>query len=111
MLDSSETPPATPPTWNVRSVNCVPGSPIDWAAITPTASPLPLSHPPAFIFHSCTFVFGPPFSYFPKSKEVISSKNAQFLSLIQQSQQKDRIDGFFLIASFTKVLLFLLYMR
>ncbi len=40
MLDSSEIPPATPPTWNVRSVNCVPGSPIDCAAITPTASPL-----------------------------------------------------------------------
>ena len=39
MLDSSETPPATPPTWNVRSVNCVPGSPIYCAAITPTASP------------------------------------------------------------------------
>ena len=30
---------ATPPTWNVRSVNWVPGSPIDCAAITPTASP------------------------------------------------------------------------
>ncbi|MNQ70830.1 hypothetical protein D3C85_854800 [compost metagenome] len=29
ILDSSEIPPATPPTWNVRSVNCVPGSPID----------------------------------------------------------------------------------
>ena len=25
--------------WNVRIVSCVPGSPIDWAAITPTASP------------------------------------------------------------------------
>ena len=31
--------PATPPVWNVRIVNCVPGSPIDWAAIIPTASP------------------------------------------------------------------------
>ena len=31
---------AVPPTWNVRNVNCVPGSPIDCAAITPTASPL-----------------------------------------------------------------------
>ena len=40
ILDSSEIPPATPPTWKVRSVNCVPGSPIDCAAITPTASPL-----------------------------------------------------------------------
>jgi hypothetical protein len=40
ILDSSEIPPATPPTWNVRNVNCVPGSPIDCAAITPTASPL-----------------------------------------------------------------------
>ena len=36
---SSEIFPATPPTWNVRSVNCVPGSPIDCAATTPTASP------------------------------------------------------------------------
>ena len=26
--------------WNVRIVSCVPGSPIDWAAITPTASPM-----------------------------------------------------------------------
>jgi len=32
--------PATPPTWNVLNVNCVPGSPIDCAAITPTASPI-----------------------------------------------------------------------
>ena len=31
---------AVPPTWNVRIVSCVPGSPIDWAAITPTASPI-----------------------------------------------------------------------
>ncbi|OUJ96476.1 hypothetical protein BXA18_04795, partial [Acinetobacter baumannii] len=30
---------AAPPTWNVRIVNCVPGSPIDCAAITPTDSP------------------------------------------------------------------------
>ena len=30
---------AVPPIWKVRMVNCVPGSPIDWAAITPTASP------------------------------------------------------------------------
>jgi hypothetical protein len=26
-----------PPMWNVRMVSCVPGSPIDCAAITPTA--------------------------------------------------------------------------
>ena len=25
--------------WNVRMVSCVPGSPMDWAAMTPTASP------------------------------------------------------------------------
>ena len=31
--------PATPPVWNVRMVSCVPGSPIDWAAMMPTASP------------------------------------------------------------------------
>ena len=30
---------AVPPMWKVLKVNCVPGSPIDWAAITPTASP------------------------------------------------------------------------
>ena len=28
-LFSSEILPATPPTWNVLNVNCVPGSPID----------------------------------------------------------------------------------
>jgi len=28
-LFSSEMLPAIPPTWNVRNVNCVPGSPID----------------------------------------------------------------------------------
>ena len=32
-------PPATPPVWNVLIVSCVPGSPIDCAAIIPTASP------------------------------------------------------------------------
>ena len=31
--------PATPPVWNVRIVNWVPGSPIDCAATMPTASP------------------------------------------------------------------------
>ncbi len=29
-----------PPMWNVRSVSCVPGSPILWAARMPTASPM-----------------------------------------------------------------------
>ena len=37
--------PATPPVWNVRMVSCVPGSPIDWAAMMPTASPMPTSVP------------------------------------------------------------------
>ena len=32
--------PATPPVWKVLIVSCVPGSPIDWAAIIPTASPI-----------------------------------------------------------------------
>ena len=32
---------AVPPIWNVRMVNCVPGSPIDCAARIPTASPVP----------------------------------------------------------------------
>ena len=40
---------AVPPTWKVLKVNCVPGSPIDWAAITPTASPL-LTKPPVARF-------------------------------------------------------------
>ena len=31
---------AAPPTWKVRIVSCVPGSPIDCAAMTPTASPM-----------------------------------------------------------------------
>ena len=30
---------AAPPIWKVRMVSCVPGSPIDCAATTPTASP------------------------------------------------------------------------
>ena len=38
---------AAPPIWNVRIVNCVPGSPIDCAAITPTASPTPILWPRA----------------------------------------------------------------
>ena len=32
--------PATPPEWIVLIVSCVPGSPIDCAAIIPTASPI-----------------------------------------------------------------------
>ena len=39
--------PATPPVWNVRMVSWVPGSPIDWAAIVPTASPISLISPVA----------------------------------------------------------------
>ena len=31
---------AAPPMWKVRIVSCVPGSPIDCAAMTPTASPM-----------------------------------------------------------------------
>ena len=31
---------AAPPMWKVRMVSCVPGSPIDCAAMTPTASPM-----------------------------------------------------------------------
>ena len=38
-LDSVAMLEAVPPTWKVRNVSCVPGSPIDCAAITPTASP------------------------------------------------------------------------
>ena len=37
---SSEILPAIPPTWNVLRVSWVPGSPIDCAATTPTASPI-----------------------------------------------------------------------
>ena len=39
--------PATPPVWNVRMVSCVPGSPIDWAAMMPTASPISTTRPEA----------------------------------------------------------------
>ena len=38
---------ATPPVWNVRIVSWVPGSPIDWAAMMPTASPMSTSLPVA----------------------------------------------------------------
>ena len=39
--------PATPPVWNVRIVSCVPGSPMDCAAMTPTASPSSIGLPVA----------------------------------------------------------------
>ena len=39
--------PAMPPVWKVRIVSCVPGSPIDWAAMMPTASPTSTSLPVA----------------------------------------------------------------
>ena len=39
--------PATPPVWNVRMVSWVPGSPIDWAAMMPTASPGSVRRPEA----------------------------------------------------------------
>ncbi len=38
---------AIPPVWKVRMVSCVPGSPIDWAAMMPTASPMSTSLPVA----------------------------------------------------------------
>ena len=41
--------PATPPVWNVRMVSCVPGSPIDWAAMMPIASPRSTGLPVASI--------------------------------------------------------------
>ena len=34
-----KTDEAVPPMWKVRIVNWVPGSPMDWAAMMPTASP------------------------------------------------------------------------
>src|SRR6218665_2831630 len=37
---------AAPPMWKGRMVSCVPGSPIDWAAITPPASPQVINPPP-----------------------------------------------------------------
>ena len=39
--------PATPPVWNVRMVSWVPGSPIDCAAMIPTASPSSTTSPVA----------------------------------------------------------------
>ena len=38
-------PPATPPEWKVRIVSCVPGSPMDCAAMMPTASPMETGRP------------------------------------------------------------------
>ena len=38
-VDCSDTRLAVPPMWNVRMVSCVPGSPMDCAAMMPTASP------------------------------------------------------------------------
>ena len=40
IADCSAEDCAAPPMWKVRMVSCVPGSPIDWAAMTPTASPM-----------------------------------------------------------------------
>jgi hypothetical protein len=45
--DCSETRDAVPPMWKVRIVSCVPGSPIDCAAMTPVASPNSTSRPEA----------------------------------------------------------------
>ena len=39
--------PATPPVWKVRMVSCVPGSPIDWAAMIPTDAPMSTRRPEA----------------------------------------------------------------
>jgi hypothetical protein len=39
--------PATPPVWKVRMVSWVPGSPMDCAAMMPTASPMSTSLPVA----------------------------------------------------------------
>ena len=38
---------AMPPVWKVRMVSWVPGSPMDWAAMTPTASPSSMRWPVA----------------------------------------------------------------
>ena len=46
-VDCSLTRVAAPPMWNVRMVSCVPGSPMDCAAMTPTASPRSTSRPVA----------------------------------------------------------------
>ncbi len=46
-LDAAAAREAAPPMWKVRIVSCVPGSPIDCAAITPTASPMLMMRPRA----------------------------------------------------------------
>ncbi len=46
-FDCSDEPCAAPPMWNVRMVSCVPGSPIDWAEMIPTASPRSTNRPVA----------------------------------------------------------------
>src|SRR2546430_11091897 len=46
-VERSETRVAVPPMWNVRMVSCVPGSPMDCAAMTPTASPSSTMRPVA----------------------------------------------------------------
>ena len=38
-LSSTTSAEAAPPMWKVRMVSWVPGSPMDWAATTPTDSP------------------------------------------------------------------------
>jgi len=40
MVDCTSARLTAPPMWNVRMVSWVPGSPMDWAAMTPTASPI-----------------------------------------------------------------------
>ncbi len=45
--DCSTTRCAVPPMWNVRMVSWVPGSPMDCAAMMPTASPSSAIHPVA----------------------------------------------------------------
>ena len=42
---SSTARAAVPPMWNVRIVSCVPGSPMLWAAMMPTAMPSSTSAP------------------------------------------------------------------
>ncbi len=46
-VDCSDMRDAVPPMWNVRIVSCVPGSPMDCAATTPTARPISTSLPVA----------------------------------------------------------------
>ena len=46
-VDWSAMRDAVPPMWNVRIVSWVPGSPMDCAAMTPTAWPISTSRPVA----------------------------------------------------------------